>query len=676
MGLMVRGFAVILFCGFLSPLFSVEISADDLMQEVRAQRVRVVEFSAIEDLAKARGFRVFLFGGTAVTFANYVRLDFLFRHGDKELNADRFGYFWNQIYKSYQDLDLGIAREDGSPESAEQLRDFERSVRQILPMLKVDVYGFQTSYINDQGRTRENLINNFNLLNQNTDSLSNGLIELTSKSEILDLRTHSKTPFFIENLADEEIHYLDSPLHFQTERAAKGMNPLIFSVIRYFSKLGQFNLSMIEADKVVLHRIIEKFRKESAFFNPPDYWKNWLEANAKKIILGAEDLERQFAILDEFGIHHILGNVLNETASRNYMKRRPLMSFSIKASGRTAKSLGISLLTHETKSAEVYESIIANPRGAPNFLISDNQHSTIAAYGEGVYAKPGDAGEASGETLGGYHIGLELAPDAVEGVDFKYVRNHIIVLKNKAKVRVIYQLVTEDALKTFDILLRSTLKPFNQGYVETALRFASRKPLTADEENQLMGRAVAEMQKHSPQLVFALLTSKSIYHGVAEKIFFLLFNNFSEPDQKKLVSAFLRNQINEFKVDSEFISFIKRTAHFFDARALLFLGCVAVGAFPALIQMVDFPEPVKYFFRLSAPVFSITAISSVLMGRSFLLMRRRSIMRSRFLMISVMEGTAATRRNLITTWLSQAPKDYNFAAGFKPACRAILARLL
>ena len=66
------------------------------------------------------------------------------------------------------------------------------------------------------------------------------------------------------------------------------MNPEIFSVIRYFTKLFQYELKPKEEDLQKIQKIIQSFSKEDL---KSGYARNWVKHNGKKLMLHAVDVE-------------------------------------------------------------------------------------------------------------------------------------------------------------------------------------------------------------------------------------------------------------------------------------------------------------------------------------------------------------------------------------------------
>ncbi len=668
--------AVLVVFSCTSQIYSTTPSPQELMHEVLTQRSRVLEFEKLEKLAQSRGLRVFLFGGAAATYANYVRLDLLRRQGDTALQADRFEYTYDQIYKSIQDLDLGVSREDGSPESVAELMSFEATVRTHLPGIKIDVYGFKTAYTNSENKPRENLIQNFNLQNQNSDSLSNGLIELTQKNEILDIRSTSVIPLFIDDLANEQIHFLESPMHFQTRRAEQKINPPLFSVIRYFIKLGQFNLKGLPSDEPALIRILNQADTDPDIYGSQGYVRSWLTVNSKKLILGAEDIQKQFNILDHFGLSYILVGALQGSEVALLLSRKPLLGLNAVREGRTAQSLGLRLLTHETTSLESYESIMANPRGRPNFLISNNRENTVAAYGTGVYAKVGTEGAAHIRHIQrGYHIHLELDPTAIEGVDFEIVNaSDFVILKNSNKVRTVYEPVRRDPVRAFVLLANSIFyEPTNLGTAERTLRRLANQKLSAEEENKLMEKALTYMSKNSAVAVFALLVSKPLFQPVAKKIFLLCLSEIPADRKANLINGFLAQKSGEQPTTNLSQSFIGRMINLFDTPATLVVGAFMTGAVGFVVG--EFGSSIGYkLSSLASSILGGVLILSTGMYIKKVFVTPRFTIKHQVSISNILYETLGTRASLIDQWLKEA-NSFSFSKEQMKSCRAVLRKL-
>lgn len=163
------------------------LKSQDLGSEISGRRNRVAEFRLIRELAAQRGLRVWLFGGTAASFAHYVKWDLLREHGDLRFQSLRFDYDYTNIFQSTQDLDIVV---DGS---AKMAGSFESLLKVQFPYFfgKKQATWEVRSLREPQGG-KGGLLGDFGFMNQNTDSNSTGMIELTDpppgESVVRDLR--------------------------------------------------------------------------------------------------------------------------------------------------------------------------------------------------------------------------------------------------------------------------------------------------------------------------------------------------------------------------------------------------------------------------------------------------------------------------------------------------------
>jgi hypothetical protein len=162
------------------------LPAAELEHEINSQIERVEPFREIRKLAREMGIHVWLFGGTASSFAHYVKRDDLRKRGDTRYQAERFDYHYTSIYHSSQDLDIVV---DGSEE---QLQKLERTLRQRFPYMEGSKARWEVRSLRKSRGDKDALLDDFNFAHQHTDSHSTGMIELTDpapgESRIRDLR--------------------------------------------------------------------------------------------------------------------------------------------------------------------------------------------------------------------------------------------------------------------------------------------------------------------------------------------------------------------------------------------------------------------------------------------------------------------------------------------------------
>jgi len=155
------------------------VSPQDLENAVRLKIHHVPELVYIIEQANKLGFKAYLFGGTGAAFGHYVRWDLERQAGDTKYQKERFDYDFTSIYRANQDLDIVI---DGTPEQAEALH---KLLQETYPHMMGDKGkdGWEVRLLRAQKGDKLPLLNDFDFLNQNTDTNSTGLLALNPESE-------------------------------------------------------------------------------------------------------------------------------------------------------------------------------------------------------------------------------------------------------------------------------------------------------------------------------------------------------------------------------------------------------------------------------------------------------------------------------------------------------------
>jgi hypothetical protein len=421
------------------------LTRDQLQSEIKNRMSRVVEFEAIKKMAEELGVRVWLFGGTAASYAHYVRWDLLREAGDSRYFEGRFDYDYTSIFRSTQDLDL-VA--DGPTEATAKLRN---AIQERFPYLQGGKSAWEVRLLREKWEDKEPLLPNSDFLKQHTDSNSIGLVELTDpppgETVVRDLKDWEGAgePVFLNDVLNGELHFYFSSEHERSGRAVLGMNPEILSAIRYLTKAFQYGLKILPEDMEKIQAIIDRFSKENLTLNwtsgsADRYVKVWIEKNAIKLFGHAMDIESAWNILEKTGLRQklidIRANAETEDSMAWWMSKEPLRSFPVgEGDGKTAAELGLDVVAHETKSFLAWESITRAPTGEPNVLISrQGKTGETAAYGDGFYTKVGRVG-ARGT---GITIRFKVDPNAREGKDFtRSSVDKYIIFHNKNALRVI-----------------------------------------------------------------------------------------------------------------------------------------------------------------------------------------------------------------------------------------------
>ncbi len=286
---------------------------------------------------------------------------------------------------------------------------------------------------------KEALLNDKDFNNQNTDSNSLGMVEITKNSEpvIRDLKNwDNKESTFLRDTLNNEISYFRSSEHFTTSRAAKGENPEIISVLRLLVKAFQYELKISKNAEKKLKDIIDRFNP-SKLMNQVAQRK--LQQTAQKLIMHAVNIEYAMNKLDSLGLRQKLtqmGDKNDQGSFAWWLNKEPLRSKEVgQGAGKTAKELGVDIVAHETSDFLAYESITRSHSGEPNVLISrKNAVGEAAFHGDGFYTQIGKAG-AKGT---GLTIRFNVDPMAREGTEF--IQNgNLVIFHNKKALRVIQE---------------------------------------------------------------------------------------------------------------------------------------------------------------------------------------------------------------------------------------------
>lgn len=444
---------------------NLELGTHQLQTEITNRRSRVPEFQFIREEALKRGLRVWLFGGTAAGYSHYVKWDILRELGDSRFQSDRFDYDYTNIFRTTQDLDLVV---DGSAEAAENL---EMALKQRFPyFLGSKAAAWEVRSLRESRMDKGSLLDDYGFMNQHTDSNSTGMIELTDppvgETVVRDIRawnTREDTPF-LKDLNEGRLTFFYSSDHQKTLRARAGKNPPIFSVIRALTKAFQYNLRIEGDDLVMMKKIIHEFNPKKDLKDP--YAFRWIEKNGLKLFQHAVDLEYAWNTLEKLGLRTQLISIRNQPQLMDslswWLSKEPLRSQRIgTGNGRTAESLGLKTVAHETMSFLAYESITRSHTGAPNVFISRaNFPGESAAFGEGFYTSLGKRG-ARGS---GITIRFTVDPRAREGTDFilshpelgssgqKLSQSTHVIWRNKNAIRVIPESLNLSPFEYFEFL--------------------------------------------------------------------------------------------------------------------------------------------------------------------------------------------------------------------------------
>lgn len=414
------------------------ITEKELSNHVSDKIMQVPEFRYLRKTAEEMGLRVWLFGGTASSFLHYVKWDLARSKGLMDLQKDRFDYDFTNIFRSTQDLDIVV---DAKPVVIEQ---FQTRIAQKYPHFlgdkanKWEVRSLRYR-IGQPGelRFKEALLDDPDFNNQDTDSNSLGMVEVTlNKEPVIRNLPHGnlREDIFLEDSVNNRVSYFRSDRHFTTIRAESGENPEILSVLRFLVKAFQYELDIskesLEQIRVIINEFDPRLVTDSVALRR-------IAETARKLVIHAVNIEYAMNKLDELGLRQKLiamgdPNKINSFAW--WLNKEPLRSRPVGGgTGRTAQELGIKIVAHETSDFLAYESITRAHSGEPNVLISrEDAMEELASFGEGFYTALGK----KGMRRTGLTIRFDVDPNAREGTDFT-VHDDIVLFHNKKALRVI-----------------------------------------------------------------------------------------------------------------------------------------------------------------------------------------------------------------------------------------------
>ncbi len=508
------------------------ISAKALSAEAAHKMLVVPEFQFIRAEAEKRGIRVWLFGGTASSYLHYVKWNLVREKGLNQLQADRFDFDYTNIFRSTQDLDIVV---DGS---AEQASEFQKTIAEKYPHFlgskaaKWEVRTLRTR-MGKPGELgyKEALLGDEDFNNQNSDSNSLGMVEVTHSKEpvVRDLRHWDSIDSpFLQDALNDRISFFRSREHFTTSRAKAGENPEILSVTRLLVKAFQYQLNFSEAEFKEMKEIVAQFDPQHLSVVA----RRRFDDTAKKLIIHANNIEYAMNMLDKLGLRKKLiemGNKEELNSVSWWLNKEPLRSKPVgQFSGLTARELGIDVVAHETNSLLAYESIIRAHSGEPNVLVSrENTIGEKAFFGNGFYTRQGRKGAA----LSGLTIRFTVDPSAREGTaeeggDFIRKENYIL-FHNKKALKVIPESLN---FSLSDLVKMAESNEFEVDHSDLALVEKFKRKLNVakitDEFEKLLASGSEKDHQHLIDMLYSFQTpnveifiSKEVFSAVAKNIF-------------------------------------------------------------------------------------------------------------------------------------------------------------
>jgi hypothetical protein len=409
-------------------------------------------------------------------------------------------YHYYDIYRSTQDADIVIDVPGGDLEEHEKIaQELERVMAEKYGHLQGSKSVWEVRFLRvDRGVKGEpsykDALLGWEFQNQNTDSYSTGLIELTQpprgESVVRDVKAwEGNENIFLKDLAEGKIRFYLEPEHAKTLRFFKGMNPEIVSAIRFYVKAFQYDATIPEEEEAKVLTLIERFDPKKA---PIDsYAAKQIRNTGLKLYWHAIDVERAARELDRVGLRSKLityGSRLPTQGAASeslaiWLARKPLPSLPVgegpkiekdafpgyRPSLKTARELGIVEVAHETDQLLAYENILRGTMGFPNVFESISiQHGQAAVHGDGWYTKIG----SEGATGSGFTIRSRVSPDAIEGIDFFIQEKEgFVVFRNRNALSVIDESLSMTALEYVRMLLsEAPAVQSDRGILETLTR--------------------------------------------------------------------------------------------------------------------------------------------------------------------------------------------------------------
>lgn len=531
-----------------------QVESRKLSIEIAERRKRVLEFQFIAEQAKQRGLRAWLFGGTASSYSYYVKWDLLRELGDQRFQSQRFDYGYVHIYRSTQDLDIVI---DGSTQDAEK---FQLLLRDQFPYFTGEKESqWEVRTLKEPLGDKGGLLEDFGFMNQNTDSNSTGMVELTDPPEgesvVRDLRDwHNKeNSKFLQDVTEGALTFYSSHRHYETPRAQAGKNPTLFSVVRALIKAFQYDLKIKPTDLELFKREVQKFDPKVDLNHP--YAAEWIEKNGKKLFQNAVNIEYAWNVIESIGLRKKLISIRNDGQNPYtlswWLEKEPLRSKLVgQGNGNTAQSLGITVVAHETSNDLAYESITRSHMGTPNVFISrSGSILENAKYGDGFYTSIGRKGSA----LTGITIRFKVDPKAREGSDFIYLpgykRNHegvqegeYIIWINKNALKIIPESLNFTPLEYFKFFAEG--KSFNRE--DRALLWKFRRQF----EQKIMSGQVSSEESDA---IRKLVESQLMDHPSTEEVVFIEWIRF-EGNRLKFTNQKIEELIQDWKTKNYWVN--------------------------------------------------------------------------------------------------------------------------
>jgi|GEM_PF-6075488 len=293
----------------------IDLSKTELQEAVSEYLSKTVEAKELHRLSGTLGAAdIYIIGGASARIVRAVDQYLKTPSGQRKGLPGKVV----DLLSATQDIDFVI---DGNQE---QIEKWSEEIPKALPYKLGDKTLFQVMplYPNPE----RGVLNNPDILNQNTDSFSTGLLKIVSKpgstlAQIIDIRHPSgasEAGGFLSAVISDKIDYLDSDRHESTSMAREGRNPKAVSATKYLVNLSRYGSSFDEKDFETITEIIKTLTAdvaEAPVTRGPgdafpgvssrslDYILERIEENLIKGLLESPDLARTLELYERAGVN-------------------------------------------------------------------------------------------------------------------------------------------------------------------------------------------------------------------------------------------------------------------------------------------------------------------------------------------------------------------------------------
>lgn len=454
-------------------------------QMIEANLDRLEEFRFIKEWATKNGVSAYLFGGAATAFAVYSRWEKEFREGSQKFHKGKFDFKINSIFHFNQDVDILLNA------SVSQVLELQKELDSRFPYQKTTggktISVWEVRALHYAIGFKPAVIGNPDFENQNTDSNSSGLIELTApqggRSRLQDLRkTHPGEGKFFRDLMEGRITYYNTQLHNKTSRATAA-NPITISALRFIIKLYEYDLA---TDKASLEAV-EKILVESDFpaVHSVRGSRRWIEKNGAKLLDNAVDVEKAWLHLQKLDLikrMSIFGPSTDTSTLAWLLTQTPVRTLSLNktqsaaSNDATAADWGLKKAYLRITDFKDYERLRMGRADAPN-LLSDKARVKLSL----------DYKPKAGEVWVGFYINQA----AVEGKDFELIKDNGVRILNRKSLRLIPETLEIPRSNLIDLIVQRA----DPDFVAYLIRQNNLLSTLNEEEYTLVKQFVAEIDK-------------------------------------------------------------------------------------------------------------------------------------------------------------------------------------